>query len=64
MNYNEEGMPLLRHCKNCKWQRTTTRSGTLCHVRHKYIERRRLRALLCRFYKCHCAEESSGKQEE
>ena len=48
MNRDENGKPLIRHCRNCKWY---NRSCTIdCDVLYKDISFERLRAMFCKFY--------------
>lgn len=50
MKRAKNGKPMIRHCKNCAWYC----GGVLYDCQVKYIDVlwKRLRALLCRFYKC------------
>ena len=42
--------PIIRHCRNCKYQRESLCDG-YCEVKYRFIEYGRSKALFCRFYK-------------
>ena len=50
MKKDKKGKPMIRHCRNCAWYG----GGMLydCQVTYRDIMCMRLKALLCRFYKC------------
>ena len=48
MEKDENGKPLIRHCKNCKWYNRGC--VTKCDVRYTDIDFPRLKAKFCKFY--------------
>lgn len=49
------GKLIIRHCRNCEWRCSYFRAyHDYCTVKHKRIDKginKRLRALLCKYYK-------------
>ena len=48
MKRDENGKPLIRHCKNCKWYGGGGWDD--CQVRYREVLSYRLRALFCKFF--------------
>lgn len=49
--------PVIRHCRNCLYHKTTPCGDIVCDVRYKHVEFERIRAVICKFY-------NDGKEDD